>query len=69
MAKSAKSKPVFKAKWELECGVKVSIRNAATGTVENATCLFCRAFGREDPDETDNRKRKRTHNIQSFSAP
>lgn len=69
MAKSPKGTSVFKAKWELECGVKVSSRNATTGAVENVICLFCQAFGREDPDETEDRKRKRTQNIQSFSAP
>ena len=65
----AKSTSIFKTKWELECCVKASSRNATTGAVENVVCLFCRAFGREDPDETENRKRKRTQNIQSFSAP
>jgi hypothetical protein len=53
MAKSPKGTSVFKAKWELECGVEVSSHNATTGAVENVICLFCRAFGREDPDETE----------------
>ena len=69
MAKSTKNKSVFKAKWELERGVKVSSCNAATGSVENVICLFCRAFGREEPDDDESRRRKRTQNIQSFRAP
>ena len=31
--------------------------------------MFCRVFGREDPDDDKSRKRKRTQNIQSFRAP
>ena len=69
MSRSSKSASVFKAKWELECGVKVASRNPISGQVEGVICLFCRAFGREEPDEGDERKRKRTQNIQSFKAP
>ena len=60
---------IFKSKWELECGLKVTSRNASTGNVENVICLFCRAFGRETPDDNDNRKRKRSLNIQGFTPP
>ena len=59
----------FKPKWEVECGVKVTSRDANTGAVVNAVCLFCTAFGREEDYENLNRKRRRTQNIQSFCAP
>ena len=32
-------------------------------------CLFCRAFGREEPESSDGRKRKRSQNIQTYGAP
>jgi hypothetical protein len=60
---------VFKAKWESECAVKVISRNLGTQEVESVVCLFCRAFGRESPDDDCDQKRKQTQKVQSFSAP
>lgn len=60
---------VFKAKWELECGVKITSRAATNNAVESVVCLFCRAFGKEEPESADRRKRKRSQNVQTYSAP
>ena len=60
---------VFKEKWELECGVKITSHGATNNAVESVVCLFCRAFGREEPESLDGRKRKRSQNIQTYGAP
>ena len=60
---------IFKAKWESECAMKVISRNLGTQEVESVVCLFCRAFGRECPDDDCDQKRKKTQKVLSFSAP
>jgi hypothetical protein len=63
-----KIRPEFRTKWLEECGIKVQSRDKQSGNVMSVACQFCMAFGKES-DENDNRKRKRTENIQTFEAP
>ena len=60
---------VFKAKWVLECDMKVTNCNLGTQEVESVVCLFCQAFERESPNDDFDQKQKQTQKIQSFSAP
>ena len=60
---------VFKAKWVLECDMKVTNCNLGTSEVESVVHLFCQAFGRVSPNDDCDRKRKWTQKVQSFSAP
>jgi hypothetical protein len=63
-----KIRPEFRTKWLEECGIKFQSRDKQSGNVMSVACQFCMAFGKES-DENDNRKRKRTENIQTFEAP
>jgi hypothetical protein len=45
---------ILKAKWELECGVKVSSYDPSSCNIEKVICLFYWDLGREDPDCMDN---------------
>ena len=60
---------IFKAKWESECAMKVISCNIGTQEVKSVVCLFCRAFGRESPNDDCDGKQKQTQKVQSFSAP
>jgi hypothetical protein len=54
-----------KSKWELECRVRISSRNSSSGEVESAFCASCCEFGKVEPEDNENRKRKRTQ-VQNF---
>ena len=41
----------------------------SSNSVENAICLFCRAFGKEELDFGGVRLRKRSKNFQTYTAP
>ena len=59
----------FKAKWEIECGIRVTYRDSNTSDVVAAICMFCQTFGKDAPGDNDSRKRKRSTNIQRYKAP
>ena len=43
----------FKAKWELEYGIRVTCQDAATSDPVTAICLFCQTFGKDAPDDEE----------------
>ena len=59
----------FQNSWLLKYGIKVSARDAQTGSVVAVKCLFCERFGRHPTADDDSRKRKRSSNIQYFKKP
>ena len=59
----------FKAKWEIECEIRVPCRDSNTSDVVAAICMFCQTFGKDAPGDNDSRKRKRSTNIQRYKAP
>ena len=60
---------IFKEKWQIDCGVRILTRNTVTNEVESIVCMFCKTFGKEEPEDADKRKRKRSQNVQKFTAP
>jgi hypothetical protein len=60
---------VFKLKWVLECAIEVTARHPETSEPVSAVCKFCKTFGKEEPDNNHQRKRKRSQNIQLFKKP
>jgi hypothetical protein len=59
----------FKAKWEFECGIRITSRCISSNSVESAICLFCRAFGKDELDVGDVPLRKRSKNFQTYTDP
>ena len=59
----------FKTKWLLECAIEITTRDKCSGKPLSAVCMFCKAFGKEEPSDSSNRKRKRSQNIQLFKKP
>lgn len=64
-----RSGDVFNQKWILECAIEVTARDPITSMPISAVCKFCKTFGKDEPDENEPRKRKRSQNIQLFKKP
>ena len=41
----------FKAKWEIECEIRVPCRDSNTSDVVAAICMFCQTFGKDAPGD------------------
>ena len=65
----ARGSDVFKHKWILECAIEVTARDPETSKPVSAVCKFCRTFGKEEPHDNEQRKCKRSKNIQLFKKP
>ncbi|CAI5710255.1 unnamed protein product [Hyaloperonospora brassicae] len=63
---------LFSPDHQVNYGLSIASRDAATSEVVSVNCLFCIHFGREDTDTStaqEERKRRRTENIKSFTKP
>ena len=60
---------IFREKWQLDCGVRILTRNTVTNEVESIVCMFCKTYGKEEPEDADKRKRKRSQNVSKYTAP
>ena len=59
----------FHQEWDLKYALQISsTRDPVTKDVSSVVCLMCKHFGRDNDDETD-QKRKRTSNDNYFTAP
>ncbi|PTQ41741.1 hypothetical protein MARPO_0033s0135, partial [Marchantia polymorpha] len=62
----------FNPDHQVNYGLSIASQDAATSEVVSVNCLFCIHFGREDTDTStaqEERKRRRTENIKSFTRP
>ncbi|BBM98629.1 hypothetical protein Mp_1g14940 [Marchantia polymorpha subsp. ruderalis] len=62
----------FNPDHQVNYGLSIASRDAATSEVVSVNCLLCIHFGREDTDTStaqEERKRRRTENIKSFTRP
>ena len=59
----------FKTKWLLECAIEITMQDKCSGKTLGAVCMFCKTFGKDEPSDSSNQKRKRSESIQLFKKP